>query len=145
MAVKHGDTIHIHYTGTLENGEQFDSSQGKKPLEFTVGAGRMIKGIDTGVVEMELNQEKTLVILPQDAYGEYAPQLVQDVPLDKLPEQLRAKIAEGVVLRLQDPEGRGVLARVTKVTSDNVTIDLNHPLAGKVLKFKVKVVEITIG
>lgn len=140
--VKKGDTIRINYTGTLEGGEKFDSSEGREPLQFMVGEGRVIKGMDEGVIGMEVGKEKTIVAQPADAYGERQQELVQEIPKNALPEQLRAQAKEGMVLRLQDPTGRAMPARITKTSENTITLDLNHPLAGKVLNFTVKVVSI---
>ncbi len=137
--VEKGDKVRIHYTGTFESGEKFDSSEGREPLEFTVGEGKIIKGFDEEVVSMEVGQEKNIVIQPAEGYGDVHPELIQEVPKNALPDDMREQMKEGMYLRLQDPEGKVIPARVTKVTTNTITVDLNHPLAGKVLKFSIKV------
>ena len=140
MPVKKGDKIKVEYTGTLEDGSVFDSSEGKQPLEFEVGSGQIIKGFDDAVMGMEKGEEKEVKIESKDAYGDPNPQLMQKVPRDKLPKEQEPK--PGMVLALGTPDGQKVPARIAEVTEKEVTIDLNHPLAGKKLNFKIKVVDI---
>jgi len=140
MAVKKGDKIKVDYTGTFEDGKVFDSSEGKQPLEFEVGSGQIIKGFDDAVTGMEKGQEKEVVIQPADAYGDYNPQLIKKIPRDKLPQGQEPK--PGMMLALGTPDGKQFPAKIAEVTDKEVSIDLNHPLAGKVLKFKIKVVDI---
>ena len=134
--MKPGDKVKIHYTGTLSDGEIFDSSEGKDPLEFTIGNGEVISGFENGIKDMKLNEEKTITIKPEDAYGESIKELIRDIPRDKFPP----KIDVGGRLVLKSPEGQSVPAIIIGVKQDAVTIDLNHPLAGKDLTFKIKVV-----
>jgi len=137
MAVKKGDKIKIEYTGTLEDGTVFDSSEKHgQPLEFEVGSGMVIPGFDNAVMGMEKDEEKEVTIQPADAYGEPNPQLVKDIPKNQLPPEAK----EGAMLMMQLPNGAKMPAKITKMTEENATLDLNHPLAGKVLKFKIKVV-----
>jgi len=137
MTVKKGDKIKIEYTGTLEDGTVFDSSEKHgQPLEFEVGSGMVIPGFDNAVMGMEKDEEKEVTIQPADAYGEPNPQLVKDIPKDQLPPEAK----EGAMLMMQLPNGAKMPAKITKMTEKNATLDLNHPLAGKVLKFKIKVV-----
>ena len=140
MAVKKGDKIKIEYTGTLEDGTVFDSSEKHgQPSEFEVGSGMVIPGFDKAVMGMEKDEEKEVTIQPADAYGEPNPQLVKDIPKDQLPPEAK----EGAMLMMQLPNGAKMPAKITKMTEENATLDLNHPLAGKVLKFKIKVVDIS--
>jgi len=140
MTVKKGDKIKIEYTGTLEDGTVFDSSEKHgQPLEFEVGSGMVIPGFDNAVMGMEKDEEKEVTIQPADAYGEPNPQLVKDIPKDQLPPEAK----EGAMLMMQLPNGAKMPAKITKMTEENATLDLNHPLAGKVLKFKIKVVDIS--
>src|SRR3989344_3700815 len=125
--MKQGDKVKVHYTGTLSDGKVFDSSEGKEPLEFEIG----IKG-------MKLNEEKTIKIVPKEAYGESQKELIITVPKEKFTQEVEV----GGRLLLKGPQGQQIPAVVTEVTKDIIKIDLNHPLAGKELNFKVKVVGI---
>lgn len=136
--MKPGDKVKIHYTGTLDDGTVFDSSEGKQPLEFTLGEGRVIAGFENGVKDMKLNEEKTIKISSKDAYGERDERMVVSVPRDKFPPEVQA----GGTLILKGPNGERLPAAVKEVKEDAVIIDMNHPLAGKELNFKVKVVAI---
>ena len=138
--MKQGDKVKVHYTGTLNDGKVFDSSEGKEPLEFTIGEKQVIKGFEYGIKAMKLNQEKTLKITPGDAYGEKVNELVKTIPKDALPKDI--KVEKGGRLILKAPSGQQFAAFVQEVNDDNIVIDLNHPLAGKELTFKVKVVAI---
>lgn len=137
--MKPGDKVKVHYTGTLNDGKVFDSSEGKEPLEFTIGENQVIPGFENGVKEMKLNEEKTIKINPKDAYGEKNEQLIVAVPRDRFPPEIEV----GGRLILKGPQGQQIPAQITEVKDNRVTIDLNHPLAGKELNFKVKVVGIT--
>jgi len=139
MPVKKGDKIKVEYTGTLTDGTVFDTNVGKDALEFEVGSGQLIKGFDEGVVGMNAGEEKEISIKSEDAYGAPNPQMVQKVPKDKIPKEPEAKV--GMTLMVGLPTGQQLPARITEVTEEHVTIDLNHPLAGKNLKFKVKILE----
>ncbi len=137
--VTSGNTIKVHYTGTLADGTVFDSSKGREPLEFTVGAGMMIKGFDDGVVGMEVGKEKRIEIKAADAYGEKRDDMLFDVPADKLPPELKPEVG----MKLSMPTSGGVFpVTVSKVTAETITLDANHELAGKDLIFDVTVVEI---
>jgi FKBP-type peptidyl-prolyl cis-trans isomerase 2 len=137
---KKGDTACVHYTGRLESGEVFDSSEGGDPLEFEVGSGQVIQGFDEGVSGMTIGDEKTIEIEPADAYGQRVDALVQAVPraginLDREPEV-------GMRLGLQLPDGNEIPVTITEVTDDSITIDANHPLAGQKLIFSLKLVDV---
>ncbi|MBS3105910.1 peptidylprolyl isomerase [Candidatus Woesearchaeota archaeon] len=136
--MKHGSKVKVHYTGTLNDGTVFDSSEGKEPLEFTIGEGRVIPGFENGVKDIKLNEKKTIKINAKDAYGERDERMVVSVPRDKFPSEIEA----GGRLVLKGPQGQSLNAVVNEVKDNVVLIDLNHPLAGKELTFKVKVVEI---
>ena len=140
MVIKQGDTIKVDYTGTLENGQVFDSSKGKKPIEFEVGAGKIIPGLDKAVVGMEKDQEKEISIKPENAYGQPKEELKKEVPRSALPKGQEPK--EGMGLMMNTPQGQQIPARIVKVTDEDITLDLNHPLAGKTLNFKIKIAEI---
>ena len=143
MAIKKGDKVKVDYTGTLEDGTVFDSTthgDHTHPLEFEVGSGQLIKGFDEAVVGMEKDEEKEITLKPSEAYGEPNPSMVKEVPRDQLPKDPEPK--EGMGLILNGPNGMQLPAKIVEVSPDKVKIDLNHPLAGKTLKFKIKVVEI---
>ena len=132
MSVKKGDHVFVHYTGTLDDGVQFDSSEGRDPLEFDVGAGQMIKGFDSAVIGMKAGEEKTVRIEAEDAYGMTDKNLIIDVPKSQVPD---AKAGDTLYSRDQP-------VKVVSVGSDTVKIDFNHPLAGKALTFRIKLVKI---
>ena len=141
MPVKKGDKIKVEYEGTLEAGTVFDSSEKQgEPLEFEVGGGVLMEAFEDNVVGMEKGDEKKFTLKPDEAYGEYNDDLIKSVPKDKLPAE--EEIQEGMMIVLGLPNGIQIPAQIVDVTDENITIDLNHPLAGKVLTFKVKVVEI---
>lgn len=144
MAVKKGDTIKVEYTGKLEDGTVFDSSEKHgKPLEFEVGAGQLIKGFEEGVVGMKEGEEKEIAIKKEDGYGEPNPELVKKVPRDQLPKEQEPQ--PGMMLVLTMPNGQQVPAKITEVNDQEATLDLNHPLAGKDLTFNIKVTDIQQG
>lgn len=132
-----GMKVKIHYTGKLDDGEVFDSSEGKDPLEFVIGEGKIIQGFEEGVVGMAVGEEKDLTIPPEKAYGEPREELVQQVPKDKLGD---LKPEEGMMIGMQVPGVEQVFpAKITEVKEDgSVTVDLNPPLAGKTLHFHIK-------
>jgi len=144
MPIKNGDKVKVDYTGTLEDGTVFDTSEGKQPLEFEVGSGQLIKGFDTAVVGMEKGDEKEITLQPAEAYGEPNPQMMQKVPKDKLPAPPDGQeLKVGMMLAVGMPNGQQMPAKIAEVTDTEVIIDINHPLAGKVLNFKIKVVDVT--
>jgi len=141
MEVKKGDKVKVEYTGTFEDGTVFDSSEkAGKLLEFEVGSGQIIKGFDTAVIGMEKGQEKEIKMGSKDGYGDYNPSLVRKIPKDKFPPEKEVKA--GMMLALNAPNGQQIPVRVKEVTNSEVVLDLNHPLAGKNLTFKIKIVDI---
>ena len=138
--VKPGDTVKVHYTGSLENGQVFDSSEGKEPLEFTVGAGEVIGGFEKAVVGMAVGESKTEHIPSQNAYGPRREELQLEVERTKLPPSLEIEV--GQMLGIQSPTGEVTRVTVAGVQDNSVTLDANHPLAGKDLKFDIEVVDI---
>jgi len=134
--MKQGDKVKVHYTGTLNDGNVFDSSEGREPLEFTVGENQVVAGFENGIKDMKLNEEKTIKIKAEDAYGITNDSLVISIPRERFPPEVQA----GGRLIMKSPEGVSVQAIVKEVKENEVLIDLNHPLAGKELTFKVKVV-----
>lgn len=140
MTIKNGDKVKVEYTGKFDDGTVFDSSEGKQPLEFVVGEKKVIKGFDEAMVGMQKGEEKEFKLEPKDAYGDHNPQLVKTISKQNFPEGQEPK--EGMMVAMKTKDGKQVPAKITKVEGDNVTIDLNFPLAGKNLNFKVKVVEV---
>jgi peptidylprolyl isomerase len=139
--VENGMFVSVNYTGTLNNGEQFDSSKGRPPLEFKVGDGQMIKGFDAAVVGMSLNEKKTFTLAPSDAYGDRNEDYMHEFPKADIPPEINPEV--GRTLSLTSPEGHPILARVVGIDEEKVTFDLNHPLAGQSLTFKIEVVGIS--
>ncbi len=137
---KAGDKVKVHYTGRLKDGTQFDSSAGRAPLEFEVGAGMMIKGFDAAVNGMAVGEKVTAEIPAADAYGEANPQLIIDVPRTNLPPDLNPTV--GQQLGMTQPNGQQVPVKIKEVHDDKVVIDANHDLAGKDLIFDIELVEI---
>lgn len=138
--VKPGDTVRLHYSGKLDDGTQFDTSEGRDPLEFTVGSGQIIPGLDTAVTGMEVGEEKTVTVPPEQAYGDHDPARQQSVPREQIPDHIPTD--PGTRLQVQTPEGQTIAVVVADVTEEAVTLDANHPLAGQNLTFDVKLVEI---
>ena len=139
-AVKNGDTVKVHYRGTLKNGEEFDSSAGREPLEFQVGQGHVIPGFENGMLEMTVGEKKTIEIPVKDGYGERDEKLVWNVDKNRLPADLDPQ--KGQMLQSIQEDGRRISVKVTDITDTNVTLDANHPLAGEDLIFEVELMEI---
>ncbi len=137
--VKNGDTVRVHYEGRLEDGQVFDSSEGREPLEFQVGAGEVIPGFDEAVRGMRVGDKKTIEIEAEDAYGERREQLVAQMPRGSM--ELEGEPQEGMSLLMQLQDGNQIPVTVTEVTDEHVTLDANHPLAGQKLTFDVTLVE----
>ncbi|OIQ35414.1 MAG: peptidylprolyl isomerase [Roseobacter sp. MedPE-SWchi] len=138
--VKNGDTVRIHYTGTLTDGSVFDSSEGRDPLEFTVGSGQVIAGMDAGLPGMVVGDKKRLEIPSVDAYGPLNPEARQAIPREGIPDDIPLEL--GTQLQMQSPEGHVLPVTVVEVTDATVTLDANHPLAGKDLNFDIELVSI---
>jgi len=137
---KDGDKVKVHYTGKLDNGDIFDSSDGREPLEFTLGKGMVIPGFDKGIAGMAIGDKKSIEIEPADAYGERRDDLEVAIKKSAIPADIEPK--EGLQLQMQDPQGQMINVVITKIEGDDVTLDANHPLAGKKLIFEVELVEI---
>lgn len=137
---KTGDTVKIHYSGTLHDGTTFDSSAGRDPIEFAVGAGAVIPGFDKAVEGMTVGESKSITIPPEEAYGPHHEQLVQEVPADALPDGLTPEL--GMQLQGTRGDGETVLFTVTGIADDAITVDGNHPLAGHALNFEIELIEI---
>jgi|TARA_R110002012_G_scaffold89716_2_gene219889 FKBP-type peptidyl-prolyl cis-trans isomerase 2 len=138
--VKENNTVKVNYTGKLANGQVFDSSEGREPLEFTLGQGQLIPGFEKGVIDMKLNEKKTITIAKEEAYGEVNNDLIQEVKKTELPEDMKPEVGMGLVSK--SPDGREVNLMVTEVKDDSIVVDANHPLAGKELIFDLEVVDI---
>ena len=136
--IKAGDTISVHYTGKFEDGNVFDSSEGRDPLKFTVGEGQLIRGFDEAVVGMNAGDTKQFTVSPEEGYGEHSPELVFEIPRDRVPDNI--ELQEGLQLTLTDQSGNHLPAVVGNVTDETVSMDANHPLAGKTLTFDIEVV-----
>jgi len=138
--VKEKDTIKLHYTGKLSDGQVFDSSVEREPIEFTVGEGKIIPGLEKGVIDMKVNEKKTIEIAKDDAYGDASDELFQEVKKEQLPEDIKPEVGMGLVSK--NPDGSERQLRVADVKDDHIVVDANHPLAGKDLVFDVELVEI---
>ena len=139
MAAKAGDTVRVHYTGTLEDGSVFDTSDGRDPLEFTVGSGQVIPGFDDAVSGMSAGDERSVTIPAAQAYGERKDELVIHVERSKLPPDIDPAVGQQLQL---SQDGRSFVVTVTDVGADSITLDANHPLAGEDLTFALRLVEI---
>jgi FKBP-type peptidyl-prolyl cis-trans isomerase 2 len=137
-----GDTVRVHYTGTLDDGTVFDSSEGRDPLEFTIGSNSVIPGFETAVVGLTVGESTRVVIGPEDAYGPRLDGKVVVVERSRLPNEPEPE--PGMVLQAQGPEGT-ILLTITDVADDQVTLDGNHPLAGQQLTFEIELAEIGQG
>jgi peptidylprolyl isomerase len=138
--VKEGDVVKVHYTGKLINGEQFDSSADREPLEFTVGAGQMIKGFDAAMPGMNLGEKKTINIAPEDGYGPRSEEAIIPFPKENIPADM--KLEPGMQLTLSNQDGQPVPVIVVEVKDDVVVLDANHFLAGQELIFDIELIEI---
>lgn len=137
---KSGDTVKIHYTGTLDDGTQFDSSAGREPLEFEVGGGQVIPGFDKAVEGMAVGDSKSVRLEAEEAYGPHHEALVQQVDRNLLPADLNPET--GMALQSQSPDGQVMQFVVTEVSDASITVDANHPLAGQALSFDIELVGI---
>lgn len=141
MPASSGDKVAVHYRGTLEDGSQFDSSEGRSPLEFTLGAGEVISGFEAAVVGLEPGQKATVTITPDQAYGPRYDEAVQEVPLEAFGE---AAPPLGAMISVIADDGSELAATVTAISEDltTATVDFNHPLAGRTLTFEIELVEV---
>lgn len=139
--VKEGDVVKVHYTGKLTSGEQFDSSVDREPLEFTVGAGQMIKGFDAALPGMAIGEKKTINIPAEEGYGERSDEAIIPFPKENIPDDM--KLEEGMTLTLSNQDGQPMPVIVKEIKEDVVILDANHFLAGQELIFDIELVEIT--
>lgn len=137
---KNGDKVKVHYTGKLDDGQVFDTSEGKNPLEFTIGENQLLKKFEDAVNGLEVGESTNVLIPAEEAYGTRQEQLIAQVPKDKLPEGMTPEV--GMKLQTQTPEGQVMVVNVTEVSDNEITIDANHELADENLNFDIKLVEI---
>lgn len=140
VKVQNGDKVSVHYTGKFEDGEVFDSSIDRDPLDVEVGAAHVIKGFEDALLGMEEGGTKTIAIPPDQGYGAYDPALVIEMPNTNIPEGVTPEI--GMKFRLSDDKGQSVLVMVAEIGDESIKLDANHPLAGKVLVFDLELVNI---
>ncbi|MEM5566816.1 peptidylprolyl isomerase [Psychroserpens sp. AS72] len=140
IQVKENNTVKVNYTGKLMDGQVFDSSEGREPLEFTLGQGQLIPGFEKGVIDMKLNEKKTITIAKEEAYGNVNKELIIEVEKSKLPQDMKPEVGMGLVSKSEDGQENNLL--VVEVKDDTIVVDGNHPLAGKDLIFDLEVVEI---
>ena len=139
-AAKNGDSVKIHYTGTLEDGTTFDSSAGRDPLEFTLGSGQVIVGFDEAVTGMKTGETKNVTITADKAYGERNEEMVITAPRDQVPKDINPEV--GQQLQMAGPDNQPIVVRIIEVTDEHILLDANPPLAGKDLIFDIELVTI---
>ncbi|GAA4299558.1 FKBP-type peptidyl-prolyl cis-trans isomerase [Aestuariibaculum suncheonense] len=138
--VKENDTVRVHYTGKLSDGQIFDTSAEREPLEATLGQGLLIPGFEKAIIDMKVNEKKTVTIPMEDAYGDIQQELFHKVDNSQLPEEVKPEVGMGLVSRSED--GREHQFRVAQVNEDHIIVDGNHPLAGQDLTFELELIEI---
>jgi FKBP-type peptidyl-prolyl cis-trans isomerase 2 len=138
--VKENNTVKVNYTGKLADGQVFDSSEGKEPIEFTLGQGQLIPGFEKGLIDMKLNEKKTITVTKEEAYGDVNKDLIQEVKKTELPQDMTPEVGMGLVSK--SPDGQEMNLMVVEVKDESIVIDGNHPLAGKELVFDLEVLEI---
>ena len=138
--VKHGDTVKIHYTGKLEDGTIFDTSTKRDPLQFIIGAGQVVSGFEQAIVGMNTSESKTVKVPADKAYGPHREEMVLVVDRNKIPKNLKLEL--GQELQIPQEDGQKTIVAVTNISESSVTLDANHPLAGKDLTFDIQLIEI---
>ncbi|MEX0945676.1 MAG: peptidylprolyl isomerase [Balneolaceae bacterium] len=138
---KDGDTVKVHYTGTLNNGEIFDTSKEKEPLEFKLGEGQLIPGFEKAVIGLKVGDSTSVDIPSAEAYGETREDLIIKVPKDQLPDEIEPQI--GMQLQVNQPDGQPIPVRITDINDSELKLDANHPLAGEDLKFDIELVNVS--
>ena len=139
-SAKEGDTVKVHYTGSFDDGTVFDTSEGKDPLTFRIGAGDVIPGFDNAVVGMAAGDNKKIEVPMDDAYGPHHDELVLTIEREQLP--MESDPVEGMMLQAHLKDGQTVMVQITGITDDSITLDANHPLAGRDLTFQITLMEI---
>ncbi|MFH1051485.1 MAG: peptidylprolyl isomerase [bacterium] len=137
---KNGDNVKVHYTGKFANGKQFDSSDGREPLEFTVGSQQVIAGFDNAVLGMKVGEKKTVAFPPEEGYGKHMDEMIFEVANENFPEDFKPEI--GMPLEMVNHQGETRVVSVSEITETGVMLDANHPLAGKHLTFDIELLEI---
>ncbi len=137
---ENGSTVKIHFTGKYEDGTVFDSSRDRDPLEFTVGDGKTIEGLEQSVVGMEAGETKDITLTPDKAFGDRDEDMVRAIERSQIPEEI--DLAVGMPLQVQSPEGESYMVMVADLDEETVTLDGNHPLAGQTLSFEIELVEV---
>lgn len=137
---KNGNTVKVHYTGTLEDGSIFDTSREREPLEFKLGEGQLIPGFEKAVETLAVGESTSVNIPAAEAYGEPRTEMVVTIPKEQLPQDIQAEV--GMQLQVNQPDGSAIPVRIAEVGDTEITLDANHPLAGKDLKFEIELVEI---
>ncbi len=140
VQAKEGDTVKVHYTGKLDDGTVFDTSDERAPLEFTIGSGQIISGFEKAVVGMEPGEIKTTTIPPEEAYGPRRDDMTLTVEREQFPEEIEPE--PGQQLQVQQPDGKAAIVTVSEVSGSTVTLDANHPLAGRPLTFDIRLVDV---
>ena len=143
QSAKKGDKVKVHYQGKLTNGETFDSSKDREPLEFEIGSGSVIKGFDSGVTGMSVGEKRTINIPFNEGYGPKKSEMMFEMPKEKFPKDIDIK--EGLPLMMSDGGGQNFQVTVAQIKEETVILDANHPLAGQDLVFDIELVEITGG
>ncbi|OBX27054.1 FKBP-type peptidyl-prolyl cis-trans isomerase 2 [Gelidibacter algens] len=138
--VKKNDTVKVHYTGKLTNGQVFDSSLEREPLEITIGEGKLIPGFENAILDMQVNDKKTVEVVKEEAYGDVQEELFHQVQKDQLPQDMEPEVGMG--LASKGPDGTEHQFRVVDIKDDHIVVDGNHPLAGQDLVFDLELVEI---
>ena len=139
--VENGSFVSVDYKGILENGQVFDTSYGRRPIEIQMGAGQLIKGFENELMGMALNEKKVFTLSPEDAYGQRDEDQTHSFPRSEVPPEMNPRV--GMTIGLSNPEGQQVPARIVYLDDEKLTLDLNHPLAGKSLTFEIEVVGIS--
>ena len=140
---KEGDEVQVHYTGKLEDGTVFDTSEDGEPLNFTIGENRVIPGFEEAVTGMEPGDSKTTEVEPEQAYGEHREDMVMEMERDQIPDDVDPEVGQQLQLRLEN--GQTVPVLITALGEDTVTIDANHPLAGRKLMFEIELIDVAEG
>ena len=140
---KEGDEVQVHYTGKLEDGTVFDTSEDGEPLSFTIGENRVIPGFEEAVTGMEPGDSKTTEVDPEQAYGEHRDDMVMEMERDQIPDDVDPEVGQQLQLRLEN--GQTVPVLITALGEESVTIDANHPLAGRKLLFEIELVDVSEG
>ncbi|MCX6781329.1 MAG: peptidylprolyl isomerase [Candidatus Magasanikbacteria bacterium] len=137
---QHGNTVKIHYTGRLSDGSEFDSSRDREPLSFTIGSHQVVPGFENAILDLKAGESITVTIPAAEAYGEKRPEMIATLEKSRFPENIPVEL--GIQFQIQAPDGTPMVAEITAIDGDMVTVDANHHLAGKDLTFDIQLVEI---